>query len=283
MVGEEDAHQFSDAAIATEGRANVCEIHPAAKIGQHPGRAAIFFVDGIFVGNVPYIQAQVLHVAELNASRVLRVHFNDVIQEGWSLVIEGRVVLVHEAYAALIFCNDQRMREGGRSGRVNPDLCQDRLLDLYAFRDVEENAATPECRVQGRVFIALNRHTPGHKVLLNQLWVVEYGAIQIGQNDALALQFVIEFGTYDRGVALHDEARTCVNQRLLQGLLNHGRQIAIGANRDIGVQFLKLEIRYCAQCTQVSAAAKWRWRLLVDIPGVQALLQHPLGLSLVAR
>ena len=130
MVGEEDADQFSDATIAAQGRANVCKIHLATEVCQHPGRAAIFFMDSIFIGDVPDVQPQVLQVAKLNAGRVPGIDLNDIIQEGYLLTVEGRVVRVHVAYAALIFCNNQCMCKDGRCRRVNPDLRKDRLLDL---------------------------------------------------------------------------------------------------------------------------------------------------------
>src|SRR5215470_9844845 len=105
------------------------------------------------------------------------------------------------------------MRKSGRTWRVNPDLGEDGVFNLYPPGNVEENAAAPECGVQRCVFRAIYRYAGRHEVLLYQLGVIAYGAIQAGQYNALALQFLVEFDSHDRGVALHDKACTLIDQR----------------------------------------------------------------------
>ena len=51
----------------------------------------------------------------------------------------------------------------------------------------------------------------------------------------------------------------------------------------MGVELLELEVREGTQCAEVTTPTKWSWHTFVEFPGVQALLQHPLGLTLLAR
>ena len=113
MVGEENAHQFARAAVAGQPDADVGEHGSTAKISQHPGGAAIFLVNGIFIGDCPDILAEVLQAAELNMRRVLCKDFDHAIQQRVLIAIEGRVVLLNEAHVALFLSDNQGMREGG--------------------------------------------------------------------------------------------------------------------------------------------------------------------------
>ena len=136
VISEEHTDQFSGAAIAAHSRADVGESYLAAEIGHDPGDAGVFRVDGVLIGDVPDVLAKVLHVAKLDAGLVLRVDLNDIVQERGALILEGRVVFGNEANAALLFSNDKDMRKGGRGRRVDPDLRENWLLDLYTLGDV---------------------------------------------------------------------------------------------------------------------------------------------------
>ena len=283
MVREEYTDQFGNAAITAHGRANVRKRHLTAKISHHPGNAGVLLVNSVLVGDVPDVQAQVLHVAELNTSLVLREDLDDIVQDRGLLILKGRVVFGDKTHAALLISNDQRMHKVGRSRRINPDLREDRLLDLHALWNVEEDAATPEGCVEGSVLIALNWHALRHKVLLHQCWIFTNGGIQVRQDDALALQLLVKFDMYDRGIALHYVSRALIDEGILQGLLDDGWKCAAAVGRDIGADFLVFEICHGPKCAQVAAASERRRSALKDIPGVEALLEHPCGLSLLTR
>src|SRR5438309_480499 len=88
VVREEYTDQFGDAAITAHGRANVRKRHLTAKISHHPGNAGVLLVNSVLVGDVPDVQAQVLHVAELNTSLVLREDLDDIVQDRGLLILK---------------------------------------------------------------------------------------------------------------------------------------------------------------------------------------------------
>ena len=106
------------------------------------------------------------------------------------------------------------MRKSGGCGRVEPDLGQDRCFDLDALWHVQEDAAAPEGCVLRCIFIGCNRHAFGHKVFLHQFGIFAHGAIQVGQDHALSLEFLVELGANDRAIVLDDQARALTNQGL---------------------------------------------------------------------
>src|SRR5947209_20296023 len=164
------------------------------------------------------------------------------------------------------------MRKCGRCRSINPNLSQNGIFNLYALRDIEEDASTPEGGMQGCVFRAIYRHTGRHKVLLYEFRIVAYGCIQVGHDDALAFQFLFKFDALDRGIALDNKTRTLINQRLLQRLLNRSGQYPITVRGNIGNELLELEIGEHAQGTQVSRTTKGSRHTFIEIPGLQALL-----------
>src|SRR5581483_10075088 len=151
VVGEEDADEFARASVALEARANRGMTQLRAKIGHHKGNAAIFIVDGVLISNIPGMLIQVLQIAELDACLALRVHLYHIAEQRRLVSRYAGGILLDEAQAALLFSNNQRMREDSGGSGVQPDLRQQRNLDLYFFRNIEEEASTPEGRMQRRI------------------------------------------------------------------------------------------------------------------------------------
>ena len=139
--------------------------------------------------------------------------------------------------------------------------------------------------MQSRVLVTLNRNALCHKVLLDQFRVIVDSSVEGGENDALALQCFVEFDMYDRGIALHNMTGAFIDQGLLfmQGLLNYRWKCAIDIGRDKRADLLKMKVRDSPECAEVATASQGRRKALVDVPGMEALLQHPLRLTLVMR
>ncbi len=81
VVGKEDTHQFTHAAITGQANTSIGKHYPAAEVSQHPGSAAILFMDGILIRNVPDVKPEVLQIAEFDMCRVLDVHLDHTIQQ----------------------------------------------------------------------------------------------------------------------------------------------------------------------------------------------------------
>src|SRR6266581_6179202 len=170
-----------------------------------------------------------------------------------------------------------------RTRCVNPESAQNWLFYLYSLWNVEEGASTPEGRMQGSVFIALDWYTGGHEVLLYQFRILTHSGIEIRQDDALLRKSIVQFTADHRGIALYYQASTHINQCILQCLFDNRRKYLAALNRHIGKKFLELEPRERLQRSQVSPPSKRSRGALVDLPRMQTLLKHPLRLSLQAR
>src|SRR5579875_3529050 len=103
-------------------------------------------MDRILMHDAPDIAAQVLEARELDTCPILGKDLDHRAQQGRLLALEGRGILFHIARAAQLISDNQSMGKGRRRWRIEPDLSQNRFLDLYATWDIEEDPAAPKGR-----------------------------------------------------------------------------------------------------------------------------------------
>src|SRR3712207_2952270 len=180
---------------------------------------------------LPVLQRNVVHVRSLPDEELDRA-----VAESRFLTA-GRGVLVYVGQRGALLDHDEGARHYG-AGDVKPPIALDRYLDGGPARHVQKRPAGERRRAQRRELVVALGHEP-EETLLHKVFVLLEGAVQIGEDDALARELLIYTHEGRLGVVLNEQSRVLL--ALLYESLNCVREIPLCADvraRSVGEEVL---------------------------------------------
>ena len=202
------------------------------------------------------------------------------------VVLGGRAAL-DEVQVSVVLDHDERVLELAGALRVEAEVGLQRVGDLDTLGDVDKGSARPDRVVQRRELVVAGRDQMAEVLAHDGLVLRVERVLDRGVDDALLGHLILHVVIDDLGVVLGADAGQAVTLGLrdaqaLEGVLDvvgHIVPVAclLGLGRNVGGYVVHV------QAARVGAPVGGHGELVVDVEGLQALLEHPVGLVLLLR
>ncbi|CDE94069.1 unknown [Acidaminococcus sp. CAG:542] len=184
-----------------------------------------------------------------------------------------------------LFHNDHGMFELTGSRCVQPEIALEGNGHVHPFRHVHKGSAGPYCPMEGGELVVRGRNQL-HEMLPDNVFIFFHSRIEVGVDDTLLYQFVLDAVVHHFGVILGSHPGQgglfrFRDSQTVKGVLDVFRQIVpVGTHPGIGA-YVSDDVGHIQ-----AADVRTPFRvgdLIVQIQGFQTGIQHPLGFILLGR
>ena len=203
-AGKTDGQSFAASVLPHKEAGRVLHGDRSTHVAVDPFHGAALFNDRALGNQVEHVGRPVLNGRVAHARVLLHEDLNDAGVQ--------RVLVVDRGGAALDVVNvgplvgdDERTLELTHGGGVNAEVRLKRDRHVHALGDVDEGSTGPGGGVQCRELVVAGGHALA-EVLLEDLGVLAQTGIGVGEDDALALQVLLDLLVDDLGFILRGDA-----------------------------------------------------------------------------
>jgi hypothetical protein len=199
--------------------------------------------------------------------------------------VDRRRAALDVVHVGVFVDDDQRPLELAHVLGVDPEVGLEGHLDLDARRHVDERAARPDGRVQGRELVVVLRDDRP-EVLADEVLVLAQPRVHVEEEHALGLEVLLELVVDDLGLVLRPDAGEVLllglrDPELVPGVLDVGRQVLprrglLLGRADVIEDVLEVDVVQVPAPLRQRAGQEVVERLVAELP-------HPVRLVLVRR